>query len=50
MEPNEALHEQVLPDTGQIADIFDGERVTEVQTGLLPLCAKSWSGCFLCIR
>lgn len=33
MEPNEALHEQVLPDTGQIADIFDGERVTEVQTG-----------------
>lgn len=33
MEPDEALHERELPDTGQIADIFDGERVTEVQTG-----------------
>lgn len=32
-EPDETFHERRLPETGQIADIFDGERVVEIQTG-----------------
>lgn len=39
LQPNVALHE--VPIAGCVADIFDGERVTEIQTGgLFPLKKK----------
>lgn len=42
-DPDESHHE--IPLAGCVADIFDGERVVEIQTRGFSACAPSWKSC-----